>query len=60
MTNNQLARHIKNFKRIRQQWIDALVENPNNTAAPKYIMEINAKIDLLQTLWNWSEEGEIP
>lgn len=58
MKNKQLAQHIENFKGIRQDWIDILVKNPDRTDAPKYIMEINAKINLLQILWNWSDESE--
>lgn len=60
MTNKMLARYINSFKESRQDWIDILNNNPDSADAPKYIVEINAKIDLLRSFWNWREEGERP
>lgn len=59
MTNRQIARHIRAFKQVRQQWIDILVDNPNQTDAPRHIVDINAKIELLTTLWNWASDEDV-
>lgn len=60
MSNRMLARYINTFKDTRQEWIDILVKNPDSHDAPRYIMSINAKIELLRTLWNFNEEGKMP
>jgi hypothetical protein len=57
MTNRQIARQVRDFQNIRQEWIDILVKRPGSKDAPMYIMSINAKIELLQTMWNWSDES---
>lgn len=60
MDNKQIARLINAFKESRRGWIDMLVENPDADNAPKHIVSINAKIELLRTLWNFNAEGEMP
>lgn len=60
MDNRQIVRHIESFKKIRKGWIDILVGNPDDATAVSHIMSINAKIELLRVLWNFSEEGEMP
>jgi hypothetical protein len=61
MSNRQLAREIKEFVRIRQEWVDILVKNPRHNQACQMILSINAKIELLETHWNWSDESvDIP
>lgn len=55
-----LARYIEEFKRIRQEWIELLVNNPNYTLAAQHIVSVNAKIELLRSLWNFAQEGEMP
>lgn len=60
MTNRQIARYIKAFKRTRQEWIDILIKSPDGNAAAT-IVTINAKIELLRSMWNWNdEEIEMP
>lgn len=59
MSNRQLARLIKNFKEIRQEWIDILVANPESQDAPRYILSINSKIELLQTFWTFDDDEEM-
>lgn len=60
MTNKQIARFIESFKEVRQEWIDILVKNPDRSSAAQNIISVNAKIELLRTMWNFSEEGEMP
>ena len=57
MTNKMLARYIESFKATRSVWLDILVENPDSTAAAQHIVSINSKIELMRSLWNWSDES---
>jgi hypothetical protein len=57
MKNWQIAQQVKNFQEIRQDWIDILVKRPGSNEAAAHIMSINSKIELLQTMWNWSDES---
>lgn len=54
-SNRQLAREIQEFQRIRQEWIDMLVERPSHSTAAHHILSINSKIELLTAHWNWSD-----
>lgn len=57
MTNRQIARNVRDWQAVRQQWLDILVDNPRNSNAASQIITINAKIELLQSFWNWSDES---
>lgn len=48
MDYRQADRIIRAFKDTRQQWVDALVANPESTTAAENIVTINAKIELLR------------
>lgn len=48
MDYRQADRIIRAFKDARQQWVDALVANPESTTAAENIVTINAKIELLR------------
>lgn len=56
MNRQQFQRQIKTFEGIRQDWIDILVANPSRTDAPKHIVDINAKIEVLTTLMMFQPE----
>jgi hypothetical protein len=56
MNNRQIARLINEFKRMRVEWLDMLVKNPEYTDAAQHIVTINSKIELLRSLWNWNDE----
>lgn len=56
MNNRQIARQVRDWQRVRADWIDILVKNPGSRDAPVHIMSINSKIELLQNFWNWSDE----
>ena len=60
MTNKQLSRYIKEWKRIRLEWIDILVKNPDHSTAPVSILKCTHTIEFLRGMWNWNEEGEMP
>lgn len=60
MTNKQITRYIEAFKESRREWVDILVRNHDHTNAASTIVIINAKIELLRSMWNWNEEGEMP
>lgn len=57
MDNKMIARYVRAFQVTRKDWIDALVKNPGHPSAPRYIMSINSKIELLTSMWNWSDES---
>lgn len=42
--------HVKEFERSRQEWLDILVKNPDNTSAAQMIVQINAKLDLIRVM----------
>lgn len=60
MNNKQVGRHIKELKRLRQEWIDILVKSPDGNLACNHILSINAKIELLRAFWNFNEEEDMP
>ena len=57
MTNKQIARNVKDWQAVRQDWLDILVKNPSNNTAAGHIMAINSKIEVFQSFWNWSDES---
>jgi len=57
MTNRQIARNVKEFRRIRQGWFDILARNGDSVGAAQHILSINCKIELLLSMWNWSDES---
>lgn len=56
MTNKQIDRMIAAFSKTRQDWIDILVKNPDSTDAAQYILSINSKIELLKSMYDYSQE----
>ena len=57
MTNKQIARNVRDWQAVRQQWLDILVKNPSNNDAAVHIITINSKIEVFQSFWNWSDES---
>lgn len=57
MDNRMIVRYVRAFQETRQDWLDRLVANPDSTQACQHILSINSKIELLLTLWNWSDES---
>jgi hypothetical protein len=47
---SQNKRTLDGLVESRQEWIDILVKNPDNTLAPLNISSINSKIELLRTM----------
>lgn len=42
--------HVNEFERIRDEWIEILVKNPNSSEAAQHILSINSKLDLIRTI----------
>lgn len=55
MNNRQIVQHVKGFREARDGWIESAIKRDSVEAA-KHIMSCNAKIELLLTMWNWSDE----
>lgn len=60
MNNTQINQHLKMFDEARQGWIDILLKNRESTDAVNHIASINAKCELLRTMWNWYDESVEP
>ena len=56
MTNQQIARYIQTFQKVRSELIENLVSRPSNNETAQNIISCNNKIELLQSMWNWSDE----
>lgn len=50
LTPINLDTHIKAFEKIRAEWLEILVKNPNHTEAAERIVSINHKLELLRIL----------
>jgi len=59
VNNKQIVRHVNAFAEARQGWIDILLRDPDSITAVQHILSINSKIELLKTLWNWSEDDVV-
>lgn len=57
MTNRQLSRLIKAFLDTRREWIEILNSNPYNSDAAQHIIACNSKLELLSTMWDWTDES---
>lgn len=57
MNNKQINQLLREFDRNRREWIDVLKDNPGHSTAAQQVIHINAKMELLRTLWNWSDES---
>jgi len=61
MNNRLLSVHIRNFMRVRRDWVNILVENPGREDAPVNLIKINAKIEAYRLMWDWNDESvEMP
>lgn len=57
MSNKQINQQLKAFDNARKTWVEIMVEsNGASNAAAQMILSINSKMELLRTLWNWSDE----
>lgn len=57
MNNRQIAQNIKAFREARQGWLDILNgSNGDSVQAAQHVLSCNSKIELLTTMWNWSDE----
>lgn len=56
MKNYQIVQMVEGFREARDQWIELAIKRDSVEAA-KHIMSCNAKIELMLTLWNWSDES---
>ena len=56
MNNWQIVDLVEAFREAREGWVKSAVERDSVEAA-KFIMSCNAKIELLLSLWNWSDES---
>lgn len=56
MNNKQISQHVRSFRDAREGWIDALTKSDSVQAA-QHVLSINSKIELLMTMWNWSDES---
>lgn len=57
MDNRQILNHIEEHRNARSQWMTILNTSPDSIAAAQHILAINTRIELLKTLWNWSDES---
>lgn len=55
MNNRQIVQQVKAFRTARQGWIDQLSKNGDSVVAAQHVLSINSKIELLLTMWNWSD-----
>ena len=56
MNNTQIAQFVEAFREARDGWVESATKRDSVEAA-KHIMSCNAKIELLLSLWNWSDES---
>lgn len=56
MDNRMINRYLKSYGEIRADWVERLVSNHGSTTAATKIIEINAAMSLLRTMWNWNDE----
>ena len=47
---SSLIRMAEGFEEIRADWIERLAKNPKDSKAAEMILEINAKVDMLDIL----------
>lgn len=56
MNNRQIVQHVEMFREARVGWMEQLAKSDSLTAA-QHVVSINAKIELLLVMWNWSDES---
>ena len=57
MTNRELSRLIKAFLATRRDWVEILNANPYDSGAAQHIISCNSKLELLSTMWDWTDES---
>lgn len=55
MNNKEINRHLRAYEATRQEWINILVNDPGRSQAAEYVIKINATMEFLRGLWNWSD-----
>lgn len=58
LTHKMVERYIKEFERLRDDWVAILVDNPCRTDAPTYISSCNAKLEFLQLFRDPERESD--
>lgn len=58
LTHNMVERYIKEFERLRDDWVAILVDNPRRTEAAQHILSCNAKLELLQMFRDPERESD--
>ena len=54
MNNKQIVRQVKHFREARENWLRAL-NSSDSVQAAQQVLSINSKIELLLSMWNWSD-----
>jgi hypothetical protein len=55
MGNRQIAQLVREFRKIREPWMESA--GRDSLEAAQHVVSINAKIELLLTFWNWTDES---
>lgn len=55
MKNFQIVSFVEDLRDIREDWVAGATKRDSVNAA-QHILSINTKIELLLSMWNWSDE----
>lgn len=56
LSNKMINRHIDNLRKAREGWLLSLERTPDSVVCAQHILSINTKIELLNSLKDYSQE----